>query len=80
MSKVIGGGVINEKESAPTSEYVTDFLIGQNEECAYLDYKTKLSINANRDFPKIAKHMIAFADYGGGCRTLLGKQCRTHCK
>lgn len=66
MSKAIGGIVINEKESTPTSEYITDFLIGQNKECSYLDYKTTISTATDGDFPKIAKHMIAFANYGGG--------------
>ncbi len=58
--------LINEREVSPTSDYLIDFLVDQKRESAYFDFKTTISVAKDSDFPEIAKHIFAFANYGGG--------------
>ena len=58
---------INERETDPLSEYVSDFLFGLKKECAYLDYKWFIDLSKNsEDFAKTMKHVLAFSNYGCG--------------
>lgn len=43
-----------------------NFLIARDKEEPYLDFKETLSIAKQSPFPKIAKDIMAFANYGGG--------------
>lgn len=62
QSKVI----INEIEAEPLSEYVIDFLKQRNSEAPFIDFKLKIDISKDSNFPEIAKDIFAFSNYGGG--------------
>jgi hypothetical protein len=66
MREILGGVVINELEYAPLSDYVLDFLISRKRECPFLDFKLKIDIGKNSNFPELAKHIFAFSNYGAG--------------
>ena len=66
MTKVLADVVINEKEAEPLSDYVLDFLIGRKKECPNLDFKLKIDISKNSNFPELAKDIFAICNYGGG--------------
>ncbi|MGI0084209.1 MAG: hypothetical protein ACREBQ_03915 [Nitrososphaerales archaeon] len=45
---------------------MVDWLIDHDKEEPYLDFKEALGISKNSPFPKIAKDIFAFSNYGGG--------------
>lgn len=47
---------------SPTHEHLKDVLLGNSGETDFLDFKMKWS-----DFTKLAKHILAIANSGGGC-------------
>lgn len=50
----------------PLDDIVTDFMLSQRRETAELDFKWTLDIFKGSDFTKIAKHIFAMSNYGGG--------------
>ncbi|MGY4884131.1 MAG: ATP-binding protein [Nanobdellota archaeon] len=58
--------VINEREEEPLSEFVINFLKHQKKESSYLDFKLKIDLSKDSDFPEIVKDILAFSNYGGG--------------
>lgn len=50
----------------PLDVVVVDFLLSKKRETSELDFKYKIDISKNSDFAKIAKHIFAMANYGGG--------------
>lgn len=66
MREVVGGVVIDEVEVEPLGDYALDFLMSRKRECPYLDFKLKIDIGKDSNFPEIAKDIFAFSNYGGG--------------
>jgi hypothetical protein len=60
------GVKINDELVDPTGDYVKNYMFHLQKETAFLDYKKKISIEKDSDFPKFAKDAFAFANYGGG--------------
>ncbi|NDB33575.1 MAG: ATP-binding protein [Nitrososphaeria archaeon] len=57
---------INDELIDPTGDYVKNYMFYLQKETAFLDYKKKINIEKNSDFPKFVKDVFAFANYGGG--------------
>jgi len=58
--------IVDVKDSEPSSDKVISFLLSQTKESPFLDFKRKIDITKNSDFPKIVKDVLAFANNGGG--------------
>lgn len=50
----------------PVGDMMVDWLIDHDREEPYLDFKETLDISKNSPFPKIAKDIFAFSNYGSG--------------
>ena len=50
----------------PVGDMMLDWLIAHDREEPYLDFKETLDISKTAPFPKIAKDVFAFSNYGGG--------------
>lgn len=50
----------------PLDDIVIDFVLSQKRETAELDFKLTLDTRKDSDFAKIAKHIFAMSNYGGG--------------
>lgn len=57
---------IKEQEIEPLGADMIDYLMSQKNELSVLDFKWKMDIGKNSDFPKIVKDVFAFTNYGGG--------------
>lgn len=62
----MGGVVLDEVEVDPLGNYALAYLISKKKECPYLDFKFKIDIGKDSNFPEIAKDIFAFSNYGGG--------------
>ena len=60
------GVYINDELQDPTGKFVKNYMFRLSKETPFLDYKKKININKNSDFPKFVKDALAFANYGGG--------------
>ena len=62
-----GAVLINNETSDPIGDYVIDYLISQNKETSFHDFKWTIDTRKDsQDFPKIIKDVYAFSNYGGG--------------
>ena len=66
MADITASVVINEIRTEPLSQYVIDFIKSQKKESPYLDFKLKIDIGKDSNFPELAKDIFAFSNYGGG--------------
>lgn len=66
MGENISAVTINDVETQPLSDYVISFMKNQKRESPYLDFKWKISIKKDSNFPEIVKDIFAFSNYGGG--------------
>ena len=57
---------INDELQDPTGKFVKNYMFRLSKETPFLDYKKKINIDKNSDFPKFVKDALAFANYGGG--------------
>ena len=57
---------IKDQEIKPLEADMIDYLMSQKNELSILDFKWKMDIGKNSDFPKIVKDVFAFTNYGGG--------------
>ena len=60
------GVIINDILVDPTGTYVKNYLFSLAKETPFLDYKKRINIEKNSDFPKFVKDALAFTNYGGG--------------
>ena len=60
------GVIINDVLVDPTGAYVKNYLFSLAKETPFLDYKKRINIEKNSDFPKFVKDALAFTNYGGG--------------
>src|SRR2546422_10046120 len=58
--------VSNEINVDPLGDIMLDYLIGHDDEESFLDFKEIIDISKRSPFPKLAKDIFAFANYGGG--------------
>lgn len=61
----------------PLDDVVTDFLLSKKRETSEIDFKFTVNIRKNSDFAKIAKHVFAMSNYGGGYLLLGFKETET---
>jgi hypothetical protein len=66
MREFVGGVVLDEVEVDPLGDYALKYLMSKKKECPYLDYKLKIDVGKNSNFPEVAKDIFAFSNYGGG--------------
>ena len=59
------GVIINDILVDPTGTYVKNYLFSLAKETPFLDYKKRINIEKNSDFPKFVKDALAFTNYGG---------------
>ena len=69
--------VINDDLVDPTGEHVKNYMFNLMKETSFLDYKLRINIIKNSDFPKFVKDAMAFANNGGGF-ILLGMEENEH--
>lgn len=55
-----------EVDVDPVGDMMLDWLIAHDREEPYLDFKETLDISRTSPFPKIAKDIFAFSNFGGG--------------
>jgi hypothetical protein len=58
--------LLPEAKPDPLGDIMLKFLIDQNNESAYVDFKEVIDISKEGPFAKIAKDIFAFSNYGGG--------------
>lgn len=75
--KVRSALLFPEVNVEPLGDLILDYLIEMDSEEPYLDYKNTISIAGDSDFARIAKHIFAFSNYGGGY-LLVGFKQRTY--
>jgi hypothetical protein len=63
----------------PLGDIMLDFIIAKDKEEPFIDFKASLEITKRSPFPKIAKDIFAFSNYGGGF-LLIGFKERLKCK
>lgn len=66
MREIVGGVVLDEVEVDPLGDYALKYLMSKKKECPYLDFKLKIDVRKNSNFPEVAKDIFAFSNYGGG--------------
>lgn len=60
------GVFINDVLVDPTGDFVKNYMFNLLKETPFLDYKKRINVEKNSDFPKFVKDALAFANYGGG--------------
>ncbi len=66
-----------ESVPSPLDDVVTNFLLSKKRETAELDFKYEIDIKKSSDFAKIAKHVFAMSNYGGGHILIGFKETKT---
>jgi hypothetical protein len=68
---------LSEVNVDPLGDTMLDFLIDMDQEEAFIDFKETLSTSKSYPFPKIAKDIFAFSNYGGGFLLIGFKERKT---